>query len=150
MDNKLKTFVRTQLDGKYGEFLRYALVGAVTTTINFSVYYMLYGLFKVGIPLSNGIAVVCANVYSYFGNKQHVFRSHCGSRMALYKEITLFFASRIGSMAIETLGVPAVIKLTQEPPMLAKIEVVAFVVVLNYIVSKFVVFHVKASSDGKK
>ena len=150
MNNKFSEFIHRQLDGKYGEFLRYSVVGTVTTAINFSVYYALYRLFRVPITISNAVAVVCANVYSYFGNKRHAFRTHCENKKALYKELTLFFSSRIGTIALETAGVPVVVRVTHEPPMLAKIEVVVIVVIINYIVSKFVVFHTNSRSKDKE
>lgn len=148
MINKLKTAVYGLLSGKYGEFLRYALVGAVTNSTNFCVYFVLYKMFCVHTTISNCAAVITANIYSYFGNKRHVFRTHCADNRALFKELSLFFTSRAGTIILELIGVPALIKLSGEPPMLAKIEVVVFVIILNYFISKFVVFHTKKSDKN--
>jgi len=150
MKNNLKNLFHSLLNGKYGEFLRYSLVGVVTTTINFCVYLILYRFFAVNVTISNSVAVIFANAYSYIGNKRHVFRTHCKDKKAFIREFSLFFTSRAGTILLEVIGVPAVIKLSGEPPMLAKIEIFVLVVVLNYIVSKFIVFQEKLSDNDPK
>ena len=150
MINKLKTAVYGILNGKYGEFIRYSLVGVVTNAANFCIYFVLYKFLDVHTTISNCAAVIVANIYSYFGNKRHVFRTHCAGKKALFTEMSLFFTSRAGTIILELIGVPALIRLSGEPPMLAKIEIVAFVIILNYFVSKFIVFHVKRPDKSPK
>ena len=140
MTEKIKNFIVTQLNGKYGEFFRYALVGAGTMAINYLTYALLYYACGVGLTLSNALGVIFANIFSYVGNKHKVFNTHCEDRGMLAAEMVLFFLSRAATIFIEIFGVPIMVNLMGKHPMLGKTEVVVFVIAVNYFMSKYVVF----------
>ena len=150
MNRKINDFKHSRLYEKYGEFIRYALVGAVTTVINFGSYALLYRVAKADGALSNTVSVVSANIYAYIGDKKHVFKTHCGNIVVLLEEICLFFFSRAATIIMELSGVPIVVSLLDESPLLAKLEVVIVVVMINYVLSKFIIFRRRGRSGSIK
>lgn len=138
--NKFKALAIRLLEGKHGEFLRYALVGAVTVFINFFVYTLFYSVFKINVNVSNTCSVICANTYSYIGNKRQVFHSHNKNFWGLLRELLLFFSGRAMTILIEIFGVAIVVSAFDVSPFWGKVEVVVFVIIVNYLLTKFVVF----------
>ncbi len=143
MGNRLK-----ELLGKYWHILSYLFFGAATTGVNWLVYTACVSL-SGRINLSNVLAWFCAVVFAYITNKLFVFRSREASAGGILKEIGLFFSSRLFSGAVEILGVPLLMwcglrqTLFGVEGMAAKAVISVIVVILNYLLSKLLVFKKK-------
>lgn len=130
---------------KYRHIISYLFFGAATTGVNWVTYTICVSV-TANINLSNVIAWFCAVIFAYITNKLFVFHSREKSAVGLIKEIGLFFSSRIFSGLVEILGVPFLMwcGLRQTifgiEGMAAKVAISAIVVIMNYVLSKILVF----------
>ena len=87
------------------EFFRYCVIGAATTLLDLSVYFILVELLHDDPNISNVLSISISILFAYVANKLFVFRTHCGSFGTLLLEIAKFWSSRIGTMLLEIGGV---------------------------------------------
>lgn len=125
---------------KYEAVLIYLFFGIITTLVNYAVYYPLYNFLGLSALLSNIIAWCVAVLVAFFTNKPFVFKSKDWSVKTLMPELLKFFGCRIGSGAAESLILFVTVDLLMWNGNLLKLIVSVFVVILNYISSKFFVF----------
>ncbi len=149
---------------RYKTIVLYLIFGALTTAANLLVFYLLKksGLTATdeGNTLANAIAWASALVFAFVTNKLFVFRSHVESVKQFLIEAAKFVGGRLVSGLFEiTLPTPLSHvfgegiyfefgeKTVQfDGQWEAKIFVSIFVIILNYLFSKFLVFNKK--SDG--
>ena len=135
---KLKTFVQ-----KHWEILSYLFFGGLTTLVNLAVYLPLYNWLHISATLSNVIAWVVAVAFAFVTNKPFVFGSHDWSAKVVLPELTKFVGCRVGSGFAETAIIFVTVELMNWNGNLWKILTSVFVVILNYIGSKLLVFKKK-------
>lgn len=134
---------------KYREQLAYLFFGGVTTVINIGVYATLHSLLGMGSDLANAIAWAVAVVAAYLTNRRWVFRSHTRGR-ALLRELGAFVGGRLATglmdeaimhLAVEVVGprlIPAAARTFWD--LGVKIASNVLVILLNYVLSKRVIF----------
>ncbi|WP_281692633.1 GtrA family protein [Agathobaculum desmolans] len=122
------------------ELIRYGVIGVLTTVVNFAVFYLFESVLAVNANLANVISVICAVIFAYITNKQFVFRSHCPSFRALWREAFSFFSARGITMLIEVGGVFLATTVLHCNAMLSKAAINVIVLILNYVFSKCFVF----------
>lgn len=130
---------------KYREQIVYLFFGGVTTVINWLVYtgFVLLGQ---DIEIANAIAWVAAVLFAYFTNRGFVFQSQNVERKAVIKEFFMFIGSRVATGIVELVGFPLLYYLGMKQTMfgidgfVAKIIVSVLVIILNYVLSKLLVF----------
>lgn len=124
----------------YQKLIRYTLVGGCTTLISFGVYWFLYKWIQLDPNLSNMVSILCAVIFAYIANKIFVFKSKCKTFQELIIEIFNFFSSRIITILVEISGVFFLYTYLKINPMLSKIIVNGVVLILNYLLSQYIVF----------
>ena len=125
---------------KYEEIIKYLIFGVLTTLVSIGSYYILSLFFN----LENDILFVLANIlswmlavlFAYITNKKYVFKSS-NSKI---KEFLKFIASRIITVLIEVLGMYILVKILGSNNMFSKAIMQLVVIILNYVISKFIVF----------
>lgn len=142
---------------KYKELILYVFFGGLTTLVNFAAFkFFNVVLGEEFYLVSNIIAWFVSVVFAYITNKLFVFESHTWQAKKICKEIFSFFAARVFSLAIEEVGLFALIDLlgfdsyrldifgfVLGGKMISKILLAVIVVILNYFFSKLVVFRKK-------
>lgn len=141
---------------KYKELINYGFFGVLTTVVNFAAFYLLDTFLIKGEQaylLNNAIAWFLAVVFAFITNKMFVFNSKTWAFKVLIKEAPEFFGGRIFSFAIEEAGLWLLvdkmnfarfsytfsgIDITGE--FIAKLVIGVVVVILNYFISKLIVF----------
>ncbi len=133
------------------EIFLYLFFGGLTTLVNFAVYTLFVN--RLGVTLSNGFAWSVAVLFAFVTNRKWVFHSrstHWG------KELLTFVGGRLFSGVLE-IFLPTIlitVGLTQTAfgitGFWAKALVSVLVVVLNYVVSKWIVFQKKIIKFDKK
>jgi putative flippase GtrA len=125
---------------KYKEQILYIIFGVFTTLVNISVFYVFNDIINTGLFTSNLIAWILAVLFAYVTNRIFVFESKNTGFKSVFKEILLFTAARLLSlgfdMGIMYLGV--VVLLMND--LLTKILSNVVVVVINYVLSKLIIF----------
>ena len=128
---------------KYWDILSYLFFGALTTLVNYLVYFSCYNLLHLSTVVSNVIAWVVAVAFAYLTNKPFVFKSHDWSLKTVTPELVKFVGCRVGSGLLETALLFLTVDLLRWNGNLMKIILSVMVVILNYVGSKLLVFRKK-------
>ena len=126
---------------RYYDVLAYLFFGGLTTVVNYVVYLPCYNWWGISSSVSNVIAWVVAVAFAYLTNKPFVFKSHDWSAKTVWPELTKFVGCRVGSGVLETGLLALTVDWLGWNGIVMKIVASAMVVILNYIGSKWLVFH---------
>ncbi len=132
------------------EIISYLFFGAATTFINWIAYALTVGVLGMAVTPGNIISWLVAVIFAFVTNKLWVFQSKSWARTLWLKEAGAFFGSRIFTGLVELFGLPLLMRLGLDQPILgiegfaAKLVVTVVVIILNYILSKFIAFRKKA------
>ncbi len=135
MLKKLYSAIRNRAD-----LIIYLVFGALTTAVNYLVYFPLYNYFRVDGTVSNCIAWAASVVFAFLTNKPFVFKSHDWKAKTVSAEFCRFISARLISGAGETLLIFITVTIMGINGNVVKIAVSVLVVVFNYFASKMVVF----------
>lgn len=131
---------------KYKEQVLYLVFGVIVTLVNWIVYALLVAVANIEITISNLIAWVAAVATAFITNKLFVFESKKTDKMSAIKEAAAFLLARISTGIFEVIA-PSLLFFIGFDAMLfgidgfyAKLIVSIVVVILNYILSKKIVF----------
>lgn len=130
---------------RHREIIIYIVFGIVVTLVNFAVYLPLHNLAGLSAAVSNCIAWVVAVLVAFLTNKPFVFKSHDWSWKTVLRELSAFIIYRIASGVMETVILLLTVDLFGWDGNVMKILTSIFVVIANYVASKFLVF--KASGE---
>ncbi len=134
------------MKGKAGknlkEFIIYGVVGVSTTLVNILIYQ---GLLFAGVDykIANLFALVLCKVYGYLANKNIVFRSHCDSFKELISEMLRFVFARGFTGLVDYFGLIFAVEILKADKVLSKYALQIIVILLNYVLGKFLVFRKK-------
>ena len=127
---------------KNREIIVYLIVGVLTTVVSLGVYY---GLVLTILDPDNAIQLQIANVsswvaavtFAYFTNRIFVFRS---KNKNMLKEGFKFYSSRVFTLLVDMLIMFVLVTLLHLNDKIVKVIVQFVVTVVNYVISKFIVF----------
>lgn len=125
---------------KHRDLFIYLILGAATTVVNFAVYYPLLNCFAFSATVSNIIAWVVSVVFAFLTNKPFAFKSMDWSLKVTIPELIKFVGCRVGSGIFETLFLAVTVDILLWNGNIMKILISVFVVIANYIASKYFVF----------
>lgn len=138
---------------KYKEVIMYLIFGVLTTIVSWGSYAVFEMVFEkaivdvnVLVAVSNVLSWVAAVLFAYVTNKLFVFESKSFKPTTVFKELGLFVGSRLISGVVEWVGVPLLVWIGLNQTifgvegMFAKVLVSVIVVIINYILSKLIVF----------
>lgn len=131
---------------KYKEAILYLVFGVATTAVNLGVYYVATAFLAIPESASNVIAWFGSVIFAFITNKLFVFESKSWAWKTALKETVSFFGSRILSLVIDVALFELLIRiglnqtLFGSPGFLAKIIVNVVVIIVNYVLSKLIVF----------
>lgn len=130
---------------KYEEIIRYLIIGVLTTVVSLATYYILvYTVFNPSVPLelqiTNIISWIVSVTFAYFTNRRYVFKL---KEKRTLKEIVKFYLSRVSTLLLDMLMMYILVSLLKFNDKIIKLIVQILVIVLNYILSKFLVFKKK-------
>lgn len=127
------------------EMLAYIFFGICTTLVNIIVFQVCTALLRWNWALSNILAWILSVLFAFFTNKLFVFQSKdSGLKRFLWETVT-FFGARILSLGVDMVGMWLLLDLLHVNSLLSKILVNIVVIVVNYILSKYVIFRKKSS-----
>lgn len=152
MINKIKELII-----KYKELIVYAIFGVLTTAVNLVVFAALNALVgEEKYLVTNVIAWCAAVIFAFVTNKIWVFESKSWEPKVIAKEGTSFVAARVFSFLVEEAGLFVFVDLLSfnefslkilsfeiGGELIAKVLLAVVVVIMNYILSKLVIFKKK-------
>ncbi len=121
----------------------YLVFGVVTTLVNLLVYKILLDK-GFHYTLSTTMAFMVAVTVAFWTNRTWVFRSQRRGLKGIFREMTSFFSVRMLTYVVDVVGLVFFIELIGLDEFFSKVIISLLVVVLNYVLSRFVVFHTKA------
>lgn len=121
------------------EGIKYIIFGVLTTVINIFSYLVLN---KIGIyyVISNVIAFILSIIFAFITNKIYVFNSKTWNLNIVLRESITFLASRLASFIVDTLTLILLVEIIGINDFIAKIIANIIVIIINYLLSKLVVF----------
>jgi len=135
------------------ETILYLIFGVLTTVVNYIVFWLALRLLgEDGALLANVIAFVAAVIFAYVTNKLFVFDSKSWVWTVLCREIPIFIGGRLFSFGLEELGLWLCVDVLAAGEyalfgingvLIAKAALNVLVIVVNYILSKFLIFRKK-------
>lgn len=155
---------------KQYELLRYIFAGGLTTVISMIVHYA--GCFllaprapysgqlipwlidsinratNVQMSVSSAVSWVIAVLFAFWINRSMVFRVEHGTRGTIGAELLQFAGSRLVSFLVFEQGLMLLMKAVGVSNFVNRIVVLVFVMVFNYVVSKFWIFKKTAGEQG--
>lgn len=125
---------------QYREQISYLFFGVLTTGINFVIYTAAYEWIGIDNLTSVVLAWIGSVLFAYITNKIWVFQSKTQNKIKLIRESLEFFAARLLTGGVE-LGIMYVcVDLWSWNGMFMKLISSVLIIILNYILSKLVVF----------
>ena len=129
------------------EIFRYGIVGLSTTLINLAVYHILLGV--IDYKTANLSALIVSKIYGYFANKTIVFRSKTDDIRSWAAEVLKFIGARGFTAVVDYFGLIVAVEVLGFSKVLSKYLIQIIVIVLNYILGKYVVFKGDKESINK-
>lgn len=120
---------------KYHEIISYLFFGFCTTLLNVLVFYCMR-LLGLSLYLSNGISWIVSVLFAFLVNKKYVF----GSKKNPSRECISFISLRLISLIVDMGLMIFFTQVLSVQEILSKIIVNIFVIIVNYIISKFMIF----------
>ena len=127
---------------KYKEIINYLIFGVLTTIISLLTYYLLvFTILNPNNPLELQIAniiswIVCVT-FAYITNRKYVFNSN---NKNIIKECIKFYSSRLTTLLLDMLLMFLLVSILKFNDKIVKIIIQIIVIILNYIISKLLVF----------
>lgn len=159
---------------KYKEIIMYLIFGVLTTVVGMGTYFLILAAARaLGVSETSGaynavrvaaqiIQWVLAVLFAYYTNKKWVFGVKDNDKEKM--RMATFFGSRLFSLGCDSLvtfgtvfaltltgyksfslALPIGVNLTFTPDLWAKLAAAVVVIIVNYILSKFLVFKKKKS-----
>ena len=122
---------------KNKEIIMYLVFGVLTTVVNIVVYYIFSNLLHMNYLFSNAMAWFLSVLFAYVTNRKYVFDS---KNNQIIKEAISFFGSRLATGIMDMVLMWFLVNFNIVNDVVAKVVDNVIVVILNYILSKLVVF----------
>ncbi len=135
MFEKISKIVKNKLSR---EIVVYILAGALTTAVNWVVYFIFKNFCSPTV--SNIIAWIVSVVFAYAVNSRYVFESKAESLKSETKMFSEFVLARLTSGVIESLSIFIFVEKLLVNDLFVKFAVSVFVIIFNYVVSKLWIF----------
>lgn len=130
---------------KYKEIINYLIFGVLTTVVSLGVYYICVYTFLnpenvVQLQIANIISWVAGVAFAYFTNRKFVFESKEENKL---KEAGKFVTSRITTLLMDMAIMFIGVTLCKFNDKIIKLISQVVVIVMNYLLSKIIVFKKK-------
>lgn len=127
---------------KHKELINYLIFGIFSTLVNLITYYILILTIlnpnnPIELQISNIISWITSVTFAYITNKKYVFIS---KEKNISKEIIKFYSSRLTTLFIEITLMFIFVSILELNDKLIKLLVAIIIIILNYILSKLIVF----------
>ena len=132
-----------ELYAKYKGIVNYLFFGVLTTVISVLTYSLCYDLLKIANLISTAVSWVAAVAFAFVTNKLFVFESRSFDKAVALKEAANFIACRLGTGVLEMAWMFLFVDLLSFSGTLMKIVCNVVVIILNYILSRLIVFKKK-------
>lgn len=127
---------------KYKALILYGIFGVTTTIINV-VSYALLLFVGINVQIAVVFSWLLAVIVAYLTNRVWVFNSGAVTKLELLREFISFMLARLATLVVEMVIIWFGVQLLNQDPIVWKIIDNIVVIILNYIISKLIVFKIR-------
>ncbi len=127
---------------KYESAILYIFFGGLTTVVSIAAQYISTWA-GAGTTLSTTISWICAVTFAFFTNKTCVFKSVTEKKRDFFREAAQFYGARLVSYFLELGFMLLTVDVLKLNTYVMKLIAQVFVLVINYLFSKLVIFRKK-------
>ena len=124
---------------KYKELILYVVFGVLTTLVNLAVYWLLAHPLGINETVSTAIAWLASVAFAYVTNRRYVFESKKQGR-DIIKEALSFMLGRVFTGILDTAIMYVFVQRLSWSDMPVKLASNVIVIILNFVISKLLVF----------
>ena len=128
---------------KYNLYISYTLFGAVTAAIDILIYTLCVRVFRMNVVCSNSSSWLLSTTAAYITNRKWVFKSENHVPKSLIREMISFFGCRAITLFLGTLIIAVGVHNFGHDEIVMKFVSAVFVVIVNYIASKLIIFRTR-------
>lgn len=125
------------------QVLMYLFFGVCTTLVNIVIYRLCTQGMRLSITVSTIIAWILSVLFAYVTNRKWVFESNSAGLPEIMKELVSFFAARLSTGLLDLAIMYVFAEKMLLNDMAVKIVSNVIVIILNYVLSKLIVFKEK-------
>ena len=141
------------------ELFLYVVFGALTTAVNWIVYFLVTRLLGLNSQeqgsaayvlisnVGNVFAWIAAVLFAYFTNKKYVFHSKANVKTGAWREFWLFVSARVASLLLFDVALFNLLLFLGVNADWDKLLMNALVILFNYFASKLVIFRKKKGDE---
>lgn len=133
----------TMQKDRFREIILYLIFGVLTTAANIAVYFICSRFLYLEVIGSNITAWLLSVLFAYLTNRKFVFKSKTEGFSSVLKECMNFFLGRLGTGILDTVIMFVSVDLLAFNDVIMKVLSNIIVIVLNYLISKLLVFRTK-------
>lgn len=128
---------------KHRELIVYLICGFLTFVVSMVVYALLSEIFRINVLVANIITWIIAVYFAFSVNRKFVFKSNGN----FTSELIQFYLGRVVTLVVEQAMLYIFIIRLMFNNMAIKSIAQVVIIILNYIISKFIVFKKEKSSE---
>ena len=128
---------------KHRELVVYLICGFLTFVVSMVVYALLSEVFRINVLVANIITWIIAVYFAFSLNRKFVFKSNGN----FTSELIQFYLGRVVTLVVEQAMLYIFIIRLMFNNMTIKSIAQVVIIILNYIISKFIVFKKEKSSE---
>ena len=122
------------------EILLYLFFGGITVVLSVSIYAIQTQCMKINALVANAAAWIICVIFQFFTNKIWVFQNVASSDKTCFRQMIEFTGGRVITLILEEIILAVFITWLSWNSLTVKLVAQIIVIVLNYIISKLVVF----------
>ena len=128
---------------KHKEGLLYLFFGGLAFFLSIFLFWFMDSVMHLNEVVNNTIDWIICVAFQFFTNRTWVFDGKIDSKADFLKQATSFTVGRLFTLVVEDIIIYIFINLLGFPKMAVKLAATFVVIVLNYIISKLIVFKKK-------
>lgn len=128
---------------RYKSVLLYLFFGVLATAVDLIVFFACGSVFSVNELIANVIAWCIAVIFAYFTNRVWVFQARTQNVKETFRQFFSFVGGRVFSLGVEEAILAVFVTWLGFSEFWVKLAAQVVVVILNYIISKLIVFRKK-------
>lgn len=140
-------FIRDFYD-KHESALLYIIVGGLTTVVSLAAQYV-PAYFGLPTKVNTTISWLCAVTFAFFTNKVWVFKDRSYSRRDWLSQAAAFYGARLATYFLELGFMILTVDVLNYSEYIMKLIAQVFILVVNYLFSKFFIFRKKRRHKGE-
>ena len=133
---------------KHESVMLYLIVGAMTTAVSLITQYI---PLLIGFPteVNTTVSWICSVTFAFFTNKVWVFKNESKTKSDWIKQAAAFYGGRLTTYFLELAFMSFTVRVLLQNEYVMKLIAQVFILVINYLFSKLVVFGKKTKKEEK-